>query len=63
MQIGNNVFTVNGEQKTLDVAPQLVGSRTLVPACAVAESFGAEVGWDGETQTVTIDTAEGDTVE
>ena len=54
MQIGNNVFTVNGEQLTLDVPPQIVGGRTLVPARAVAESFGAQVGWDVTTRTVAI---------
>jgi len=54
MQIGNSVFSVNGEQKTLDVPPQLVGGRTLVPVRAIAESFGAEVGWDQDTSTVTI---------
>ena len=54
MQIGNSVFTVNGEQKTLDVAPQIIGGRTLVPARAIAESFGAEVAWDQSTQTMTI---------
>jgi len=54
MQIGNSVFTVNGNQKTLDVAPQIIGGRTLVPARAIAESFGAEVAWDQSTQTMTI---------
>ena len=54
MQIGNSVFTVNGEQKTLDVAPQIIGGRTLVPARAIAESFGADVAWDQSTQTMTI---------
>ena len=54
MTIGNNVFTVNGEQKTLDVAPQIIGGRTLVPARAVAEGFGASVDWNANTQTVII---------
>ena len=40
MQIDNKVINVNGENITLDVPPQLVDSRTLVPARAVAESFG-----------------------
>lgn len=70
MQIGNSVFTVthdliaansNSFMRTknieLDVPPQIISDRTLVPARAVAESFGAEVDWDGDTQTVIIKSA------
>ena len=42
------------ENTELDVPPMIVGERTLVPARAVAESFGASVEWDSKTQTVTI---------
>jgi len=44
----------NGVAIELDVPPQIVNGRTLVPARAVAESFGAKVDWDGSTRTVTI---------
>jgi len=54
MTIGNKTMKKNGEEIVLDVPPQIVNGRTLVPARAVAESFGAEVGWDGSTRTVTI---------
>lgn len=54
MQIDNKVTNVNGEGITFDVAPQLVDSRTIVPARAVAESLNAKVDWDGETKTVII---------
>ncbi len=57
MTIDNNVIKVSGKEVTLDVAPQIVEDRTLVPARAVAESFGASVGWDGDTRTVTITSA------
>ena len=56
MQIGNNVYTRNGVQITLDVPPQLVGGRTMVPARASGESFGAHVDWDQASQTVIIST-------
>ena len=56
MQIGNPVMTINNEEITLDVSPQLVGGRTLVPARAVAESFGAAVDWNAATRTVIITT-------
>ena len=42
MQIDNTVIKVNDETITLDVPPQLVDSRTLVPARAVAESLKAK---------------------
>lgn len=54
MQIDNNVIKVSGKDITLDVPPQLVDSRTLVPARAVAESLNAKVDWDNDTQTVII---------
>lgn len=57
MTIGNNVMKVDSREIVLDVPPQIIGDRTLVPARAAAEGFGAEVGWDGETRTVTIVTS------
>ena len=54
MQIDNPVIFVDNEEITLDVAPCLVDSRTLVPVRAVAEGLGAEVEWDDATQTVFI---------
>lgn len=57
MTIGNPVMTVNGKAITLDVAPKVLNGRTLVPVRAVAESFDADVKWDGTTQTVIITTA------
>ena len=54
LAIGSSILTRNGEQITLDVPAQLINGRTFVPARAVAESFGAQVGWDAATRTVTI---------
>ena len=54
MTIGNKTMKKNGVAIELDVPPQIVNGRTLVPARAVAESFGAKVDWDGSTRTVTI---------
>ena len=54
LTIGSNILIKNGEEIELDVPAQLIGGRTLVPVRAVAESFGAEVGWDQSTRTVTI---------
>ena len=52
--IGSTTYTVNGETKTADVAPEIANDRTMLPARYVAEAFGAIVGWDALTQTVLI---------
>ncbi|MEW9667961.1 copper amine oxidase N-terminal domain-containing protein [Ammoniphilus sp. 3BR4] len=50
---GSASYTVNGEQKTSDAAPFIdKNGRTQLPVRAVAEAFGALVGWDPATQTV-----------
>lgn len=54
MQIGSNVLLKNGTAMYIDVAPQLIGERTLVPVRVIAESFGAQVGWDEESRKVSI---------
>lgn len=55
----NNVNMRVAEQSgitnvTLDVPPQIYGGRTLVPVRAISEALGANVGWDGNTRTVTV---------
>lgn len=54
MQIGNPVYTINGSEKQLDVPPQLIGDRTLIPIRAVAESFDCIVDWNDADNTVVI---------
>ncbi|MGN0161951.1 MAG: copper amine oxidase N-terminal domain-containing protein [Candidatus Ornithomonoglobus sp.] len=57
MTVGSREIYVCGEPITLDVPPQIVDDRTLVPARAVAEAFGAAVEWDGDARTVIITSA------
>ena len=45
---------VNGATKKMDVPPQVINSRTMVPVRFVAENLDRDVSWDGETQTITI---------
>lgn len=54
MQIGNNTITVNDGEFTLDVPPQIMSDRTLVPIRAVAESFRINVEWDEKKRTVVL---------
>ncbi|MBQ3427776.1 MAG: hypothetical protein IJH37_11650 [Clostridia bacterium] len=52
--IGDNKLYVNNNVTVLDVPAQIVNNRTLVPVRAVSEAFGCNVDWDGNTQTVYI---------
>lgn len=54
LKIGSNLATINGETYSSDVAPFLVGARTLVPLRFIAEALGASVNYDSGSQTVTI---------
>lgn len=46
------------DPENMEVSPLISDGRTLVPLRFIAESFGAEVSWDGDTKTVSIN-AEG----
>ena len=52
--IGRKTSMVNGEPMILDAPPTIINGRTMVPLRFCAETFGAEVGWDGGTQTITL---------
>ncbi len=46
LHIGSTQATVNGQSVLMDVAPFLVGARTLVPLRFVAQALGASVNWN-----------------
>lgn len=46
LTIGSPVAFVDGRQVDLDVPPQIVDGRTLVPLRFVAEAFGRRVDWE-----------------
>ena len=54
MQINNKNILVNGVTKVNDVAPVIVGDRTLVPIRVVTELLGGSADWDNATRTVTL---------
>ncbi|MCL2368353.1 MAG: stalk domain-containing protein [Oscillospiraceae bacterium] len=59
---GELSVTLDGAPLTFDVAPRLVGGRTMVPVRAVFEALGAEVTWDEPTVTVTAYTPDGNVI-
>ncbi|HET9392289.1 MAG TPA: stalk domain-containing protein [Candidatus Rubrimentiphilum sp.] len=54
LHIGSTQATVNGQAVFMDVAPFLVGARTLVPLRFVAQALGASVNWNQSNNTVYI---------
>ncbi len=57
--IGKNIAYVNGVPRQIDpnnpkVVPIILHNRTFVPIRFIMEAFGATVGWDPNTRTVTI---------
>jgi hypothetical protein len=50
----------NGSPLSFDVPPQTIGDRTMVPMRAIFDALGAEVRWNGTTQTITA--TKGETV-
>jgi hypothetical protein len=54
LTIGRMAMVVNGKTIILDAEPFIRNSRTMVPVRAIAEAFGAEVGWEAKSETVEI---------
>lgn len=57
LKIGDSTAYKNGQSVTLEPPPQIVNGSTMVPVRFVSEALGAEVKWDGATQTVNIFTS------
>lgn len=47
-------LVLNGQAVTPSSPPIIINGRTYVPLRFVSEALGAQVGWDGSTYTVTI---------
>ncbi|SMB96224.1 Copper amine oxidase N-terminal domain-containing protein [Thermanaeromonas toyohensis ToBE] len=54
LTIGSNVMTVNGTATAMDVAPEVIGGRTMVPFRWMAQVFDARIEWNPERQQVVI---------
>lgn len=52
----NNIFAADKKEVTLDVAPQIINDRTMIPLRAISEALDADVEWNQEDYTVYIDT-------
>lgn len=54
LTVGSTQALVNGRPVTLEIAPQIVNDRTMVPLRFIAEALGGTVEWDAATRTVNI---------
>jgi len=54
LQIGNKVAYLNNDEIFLDVPPQIVNDRTLIPIRFFSEAFNCKVDWDPSTYSVKI---------
>ena len=54
MQIGNKVLLSNGETKEMDVAPEIINNRTMLPLRFVSENVGCQIAWIGSSQQIVI---------
>ena len=54
LTIGSTSMLVNGVAVVMDVAPEITGGYTFLPARYVANAFNYDAAWEAATQTVTI---------
>mgnify|MGYP005762280363 FL=1 len=54
MNVGEKAMTVNGEKIDMDGEAMIIDSRAFAPARYVAEAFGYDVSWNGDTKEVII---------
>jgi len=55
MTVGSLNATYNGESILMPKAPEIVNDEIMVPIRFVLETFGVEIGWQGEDKTVTVE--------
>ncbi len=54
LTLNQKTAKVNGKTVTLTVPPKAINGHTLVPLRFVSEALGADVKWDGSTETIFI---------
>lgn len=54
MRVAETEYTVNGESRTLEAAPEIINDRTMVPIRAVSEAFGKMVSWYDAERIIAI---------
>lgn len=55
INLNDSYFKIGSTLKRMDVKPQVVEGRTMLPIRFIAEAFGYKVSWEDLTQKVTIE--------
>ena len=56
LTIDNNLAQLNGKVTTLDVAPAIIGNRTMLPVRFIADCFSVNTEWVKEMTKVVLTT-------
>jgi hypothetical protein len=54
LQIGTKMAVVNQKSIPLEVPPQIIQGRTMVPLRFISDSFGARIDWNASTKEIKI---------
>jgi len=54
MQVGSKNIAVDGGTASMDIAPEIINGRTMLPIRFVTENIGCSVAWIASTQEVVI---------
>jgi exopolysaccharide biosynthesis protein len=54
LQIGTKTIRINNQTASMDVAPQIIDSRTFVPIRFIADALGGEVKWEPNGKRITV---------
>ncbi|MCL6560450.1 MAG: copper amine oxidase N-terminal domain-containing protein [Firmicutes bacterium] len=57
-RIGQKEYTVQGNERSLDISPEIIGERTMLPLRAAAEALDCKVEWLGMAKIVNVFTKE-----
>ncbi|MDO4281853.1 MAG: stalk domain-containing protein [Peptococcaceae bacterium] len=55
LYVGEQGYTLNGSEQTLDQPPIIQNDRTLVPLRVITEALGGSVEWYGKYEPISID--------
>lgn len=57
MAVNSNMVTINGQTQPIDVPPLMHNGSVYVPIRLVSEATGADITWDGSSQSIAIQIA------
>lgn len=52
--VGSRVMQIGNQTVFMDVAPQIVDGRVMLPLRYLGQAFNADIQWDGDKRTVTV---------